>query len=413
MLSWNWRHTFYFAVLNGSYYEYGSWHIYASEIGVLLLLIIKSVQGWRGAMKLWWPLVVLAAWSLLSATWSVSPEVSLVTGLHVILAMLFTLYLVEIDPRQVVVPLLSGLAVQAGIGIIQFVRNSDMGLRLIGEPPLDPRQGGIAVIVHDGLRQLRSYALTQHPNIFGGLLAIAYPLILTTRSRWWMWGGGLLAVIGVALSFSRNGWLVWLVVLGAVLWLGDKQIRRWAGIGLLVFVTILGLHADVVTSRVMVSGSLEERSVVERVEGLGEWNRVWGTHKWLGVGAGAYTSMLAGLNPDLNAWDYRPVHNIFLLIAGELGLIGLILFLVLIVTSWHWSLELVHKPGGLIWILPWWGLLAMGVFDHWVWSTVQGRLYLFVALALLFSAKKISLESYGIRGIRHRGRRGATGDDSY
>ncbi len=397
VLTWNWRHTFHFAQLGGSYYEYGSWHIYAGEAGVILLLLFNTIRGWSIRVREWWPLGLLLGWSLLSATWSVNPVVSLATGLHLLIAIGLLLYVIQLNPLAVVRPLVMGLSIQAVVGVGQFVRNASLGLGFIGESPLNVQQSGIGVIVHDGARQLRAYGLAQHPNIFGGLLVAGLPLVSS-----WLMPLGIFLAVGITLSFSRNAWLAGILVIGLLLWFGGRQVRRWLGVSLVVVVVLMSFYTDALTSRLTATGGLETRSVAERMDGVGSWISLWSAHKWLGVGAGAYVEQLVGATPGLPVWDYRPVHNIFLLILGELGIVGFLVFLIVVVMAYRESRKLIQKPGGWIWILPWWSLLLMGLFDHWVWSTVQGELFLFLALALLFSANRVLLESYGIRGIRNR-----------
>lgn len=54
------------------------------------------------------------------------------------------------------------------------------------------------------------------------------------------------------------------------------------------------------------------------------------THSLFGVGVGQFVPELWRTYPDLPVWQYQPVHNLFLLIWSELGVVGLVLFLMLL-----------------------------------------------------------------------------------
>ncbi|MFC1788242.1 O-antigen ligase family protein [Patescibacteria group bacterium] len=46
-----------------------------------------------------------------------------------------------------------------------------------------------------------------------------------------------------------------------------------------------------------------------------------------GVGVSGYTFVLSELKPDQRVWAYQPIHNSFLLILAEVGLLGLLALL--------------------------------------------------------------------------------------
>lgn len=54
------------------------------------------------------------------------------------------------------------------------------------------------------------------------------------------------------------------------------------------------------------------------------------THPFFGVGIGRYTNAVQSLYPNHPAWSYQPVHNIYLLILVELGIVGVSAFIALL-----------------------------------------------------------------------------------
>ena len=67
-----------------------------------------------------------------------------------------------------------GGSFQAIIAIIQFIRQSDLGLRLLGETVLNYDLVGIASFYNlAGERIIRAYGTTPHPNILGAYLFLS------------------------------------------------------------------------------------------------------------------------------------------------------------------------------------------------------------------------------------------------
>ena len=83
---------------------------------------------------------------------------------------------------------------------------------------------------------------------------------------------------------------------------------------------------------------------------------------------------------------YQPVHNVLFLATTELGFVGGALWLGLLVAPWLalWAKRHQLSMG------PWWaglsgalvGLYVVGFFDHYPWSSHQGRLLLWLVWGL-------------------------------
>ena len=114
----------------------------------------------------------------------------------------------------------------------------------------------------------------------------------------------------------------------------------------------------------------------------------------MGVGAGQYVINLLSLDNVLE-WQYEPVHNVFLLILNELGIIALVVFLVFVYklfrnancSTWN-NLEnkcgisilgeaTVYIKGLCI------ALIVIMLFDHYLWTIQQGQIILWFTLAML------------------------------
>jgi hypothetical protein len=102
-------------------------------------------------------------------------------------------------------------------------------------------------------------------------------------------------------------------------------------------------------------------------------------------------------------WQYQPVHNVFLLIWSELGLIGLILFIWIIwkilhpkpivprgtigetevdQSSNHWNGTALIFRSILL------GFIFIMLFDHYLWDIQQGQLMLWAMLGVIYGLKR-------------------------
>ncbi|MFA4871677.1 MAG: O-antigen ligase family protein [Patescibacteria group bacterium] len=110
--------------------------------------------------------------------------------------------------------------------------------------------------------------------------------------------------------------------------------------------------------------------------------------KWLlGAGLGNYTWYLYKQNPNLKTNEYQPVHNIFLLVWAELGLIGFFIFLFFYFYAIIFSVKNKNLAGLVLW--PALGLI--GLFDHYLWTQYVGIMIWWIGLAFVF--RQVDFES--------------------
>ncbi|HEX9679745.1 MAG TPA: hypothetical protein VGA08_03950, partial [Candidatus Saccharimonadales bacterium] len=74
----------------------------------------------------------------------------------------------------------------------------------------------------------------------------------------------------------------------------------------------------------------------------------------------------------------QPVHNIFLLILAETGLIGTVLLLNILMLPILKTWKTLDIRVQLAWLV----ILITGLFDHYWWSLQAGQLTLFLTLGL-------------------------------
>jgi len=302
--------------------------------------------------------------------------------------------------------LILGGVFQAIIGIGQFIKQGDLGLRFLGESVLGSSMTGIASFFNTaGDKIIRSYGTTPHPNILAAYLflaifaiyfiwiykklkIIAYCLLLIAYC---------VTLFGFFFTFSRTIIFLWaagffarglLIVAKGKLreqfWHDPLLKRRLAQIvatTVLVTVAFSLLYWPEVSSRIKVSS--QEEAVQLRVfynkESLG------GGLNLFGIGLGDFTTWLAEQNPNLPRHMYQPVHNIYLLIYSEIGILGFALFLLFIAALFYEFIkktklkELKHYSFFLVTL----SILTIGLFDHFLLTLQQGRFVFWLVLTIL------------------------------
>jgi O-antigen ligase len=115
-----------------------------------------------------------------------------------------------------------------------------------------------------------------------------------------------------------------------------------------------------------------------------------------GVGLGAFTlNMQDYTGVKLVPWLFQPVHNVFLLAANELGILGGLLFFAIFGYGFHQLLFLIRMqknpdnrfPLGLLMAMLV-GIAVIGFFDHYFFTIYQAQVMLFVYFGFVSSLLK-------------------------
>lgn len=404
---------------------------------IVLILILWASTFFRGLGdialdgRIWWiiSLGVLVAWIWLSVEWATrKPSVAQSLAAQWLLVFIFVLVLVANGPpvRRIALTIIAGMIFQAVIGIAQSALQHEVGISWIDEHwlhlginlfefRLDPNVSGTPVIQSEGVRYLRAYGLTSHPNLLGGAM------VMGVLASSWLWlrsdtrrVAGTVTALGLwalFLTFSRSsvgGLLIGLIVVFGLWWLNGYG-KREAIVSLAIILILAGVlfyafYQPLVNVRAGGGqeglASVEEISVQSRRIYVEQARTLIREHVWRGIGIGTFPwASHEMLQNDPRNLDLRgnSVHNIYYLALAEIGLVGAILVGGTLATA-GWALyhrwraaplapEVIGLIGG---VCAW---MAIGWFEFFPWSLFPHQVLLWgVIAAVLRPTERLSIE---------------------
>ena len=149
------------------------------------------------------------------------------------------------------------------------------------------------------------------------------------------------------------------------------------GLSVGVAMIFFGANQGWLSSRVLVTGRLENVSVEERWTGLKIASEKIISQPLATVGLGNYSNFLINKYPGLSAWQYQPAHNLWLLLTAEAGFWSAICFALV------WLLVVLgNKKRRAVAVSLVSALFVLSLFDHWLISLPFGILFCFFVLSL-------------------------------
>jgi O-antigen ligase len=368
--------------------------IYLTDFAILgvLLSTLLLQKPWRnpffGERKITFPFLTLVGLAVLSIPWSMSPKVALYSAFRWLIALLLYLALLQIrfPIERTIAVFLVGLSIHALIGALQVLHQGPLGLPGELIPVWDPSR--VASIQVGSHWSLRAYGLTFHPNVLGGFMAVGLILSLPLLRKTWAIPFWMLLWMGLFLSFSRSAWLAVALalplVVGALIWQRVQMRRRYLIISVLVIVLLLAfvlLQFDQLRGRLSLITSPSERaSWSGRGELIVTSLRAIMARPWTGLGAGNFP--LAASIASIEEVPH-PVHNIPLLMASEIGILGGIIWLCLWLLPGLTLLSSGTKKElwSLVLVASWLAIGIIGLWDFYPWGLESGRLLSVTLLA--------------------------------
>lgn len=394
----------------GNFNEYASFFVYLSDLLLMGALALYGAAIARGESKNpvhygYAPFTLALLFFLAALLGTVFfAEVKILTFFQVFRFFeLFALYFLLVNDlltrREVLRFFLYGMLAQSVIAMWQYLQQSSVGLRFLGEPVVSNTMQGVAKIDLDGAKVLRSYGTFSHPNVLGGAIVVAllWAYYLFRKNLWVLLAVGAVLLMGLLLTFSRTAFLALGGGLLVYFSLSEKRIRirhilLWGSIGL--FLVVL-FHLEGVLFERIFQG--DPQSAVERVQYMTASKGMLMEHP-LGVGLGHFTLYMQEYVPDkFSPWLLQPVHNVYLLLVNEAGAVSGALFVVLLLLLFSRILRVSRhskEDDRLFLDLSLTILAIIGVvslFDHYFVTLYPAQVLLFLYFGLVSSSLKSSL----------------------
>lgn len=283
------------------------------------------------------------------------------------------------------------LLVEFGLGLAQVVKESSVGglFWFFGERTFSLLTPGIAKGVWLGNVFLRPYGTFSHPNSLAGFSLVAIILILGGKKlNPFKKLSVFLGFVLILLCFSRTVWLAGLI-LGicfafSKMFFGLQNGSKNKKLSL-SFPYLFSLVGILVTIFLFLRTNIEISSFENRRK-LAEYSfTIIKQSPLFGVGANNFIVSLAQKN---TAWEWfywlQPVHNIFLLVASETGLVGLGFFLFFLWTSFK-------KRPRLPVLVALATILFTGLFDHYWLTLIQNQILFVIILGLCWGEENVKM----------------------
>jgi len=442
LLSWQTVWIFDERFIGGAKWQWGTGQIYGTEVllWIILLLYLFNIQysvfNIKKILNIKYLILkhklkaglILSIWlfifySGLSILWSAAKWPAYYNWFHLLegAALFFLIIASRIDWKKIMLALALSGSAQALLACWQFFSQTIAANKWLGLAAHQASEAGTIVVQGNFGRYLRAYGTFAHPNILGGFLAVSFLSVLILyfanlknlyplndlRRVWRAWCYDLLLIVsalvllaGLFFSFSRSAWIALAVaaIFYIIFKLKDRNlfkanIRGAVKICLPILIMLgclLYIYWPLVFSRVDLSGRLEAKSVQQRLDYYGQAGDVIANHWLLGTGLGNYTYALYRQNPQAPGWSFEPVHNIYLLLFAELGIVGFLIYLfflaffifnikysILNINTNSKSIKSVKSSG--VYLLA---IIIICFFDHYFWTQYVGIILGWLVLAL-------------------------------
>lgn len=373
-----------FAFVRGLRIDYLSPTLFLTDVLLVGVLVVWLMQRWlgggRGSSRRNAAIVLtMLAFAIANTLRATSPPVTAIAWLRLFLLaaagmMIAASKIVSLRfLRLLEIPLVYSSLLAIG----QFINFGSLGgmLSWLGERTFTSATPGIAKTEFMGRVLLRPYATFPHPNALAGFLVVAVALTSGSESsRTWRRLVVGLAALALASTFSLSGWLAALLLV-ATFATTSGLVRVITAVAIPVLL-LVNVHQE--------PKAVENRLVLARQSLV-----MLRENPLLGVGLGGFipgsVEVPASLpSRSMPASSYQPVHNLFLLVAAEAGLIAAGAFIWVLSKSLRIAL-LRHNPQALAALLV---IILTGLVDHYWLTLQQNRLLLTIVLAMIWKKHK-------------------------
>lgn len=353
------------AYIHGIRVDYLAPVIYFNDFIFLLFIVPFLVRYGSTIFKKYkTAIIVLIVFAAVNIAISISPETSIYRYVRVLQFLILMIYIRinKISIHSIKVPMLISLCFVLFLAFYQLDTRGSVGgiYKLFGERTFTQNTPGIALANIFGNEQLRPYSTFPHPNAMAGYALVC--LWMFSHLKWrYRTFAVLVCVTLITVSYSQNAWIS--AFISIVIYKFIKVFYRVK----LKFITSWTVSSYFLT--IMKTAISMPRELVQRIE-LNQLSGIIISNNFIfGTGLGAFIHAIPVYSIKPTIWWLQPVHNVPLLITSETGIVGIILFLVLLLKS-------VNRHN-FSFIIP---IILLSMWDHYFVTIVQTNLLFAIAL---------------------------------
>lgn len=326
-----------FALLKGIRIDYLALTVYLIDVVVVGLIItrIKLIRE----LKLLKRQKIIGIFFLINILVSQNKWLAGIGWIRV--AEIYLIYLILKDEKELLRKYLKSIIpfwiiMEAMLGLMQIAKGGSLQgiFYWLGERRFNLNTIGVAKISWWGEEMVRAYGTFSHPNSMAGFLLVALELWKNYKKDLWYWIVRWMGVVGVMITASR----VAILLLPIYLW------------------PIL-----------LIFSGWDSLSLVKRMQLNWEALKMFLKHPLFGVGINNYL---------VHSRYFQPVHNVYLLILSEIGIVPISFKLIKL-------LKLLRRNirNKVFWII-----LITGLVDHY-WVTLPQNWWLMTVILSLSNHK--------------------------
>lgn len=386
----------------GVAFEYGRISLYAFDIVLIILFIVswssyfifkKEKAENKFNNKAIVVSLILAIYCFVTISWAAEKFVAFYWAVRMFLAWgaFYLMQGINFSKIRLAITIVGAGFVQGFLSWWQFINQSVWSSKWLGMAAQRVNELGVSVVGVGEERWLRAYGSWPHPNILGGFLVVSFVFwvyllgkVKDQYQKRFILITGFFIISGIFLSFSRGAWLVFLIL---YLWSWFYINRKMPNIKAknflvgtaMIMIIMLIIYRPLVATRLGIGGEgrLEIKSNTERVLGHHQAVEIF-SKNIVGVGIGNYAFKIKDYYKIDKIWEVQPVHNVYLLVIVELGIVG---FLILVIIFFYLLFYLYQRKRYFLLVL-FMSFLFLGLWDHYFWTLPAGLYGVFLGLGL-------------------------------
>ncbi|HRN70889.1 MAG TPA: O-antigen ligase family protein [Candidatus Woesebacteria bacterium] len=352
-----------FSYISGVRIDYLAPTIYLTD-GIIFVLIILSFKQFKFSFST--KMLILLGLTCINIAFSLSPWISLYKWIKIAeVTSLFYIFKTKLNTKYILLSLTAGAAIQFFLVIYQITQQHSLqGIAYVfGERYFSISTAGIAKVTIQGIELLRGYGTFSHPNSMGGFFVLLYAYMLFEKnfSKYIILKYIFIALSSflILLSFSKNAILSFLII-------SIYYASKYISCRFCAFVRIFGI---LLISFLFLSAQGDSESFQKRLYLLQNAIQTIMQYPITGTGLGSYLLAQVQFPIPYSYLFFQPVHNIFLLLIAEIGVIFFGYIIYIVFPSFK---RILKKEIMVVLILL---ITFTGFFDHY-WLTLQQNMLL-------------------------------------